>query len=43
MMVLVVSGRSNRINRGPKDHLNITISHSGSKAEIKGDTRNHDV
>ena len=25
----------------PKDHINIRISHSGSKARNKGDTRNH--
>ena len=28
-------------NRGPKDHINVRISHSGSKAQNKGDTRIH--
>ena len=28
--------------RGPKDHINMRISHSGSKDQYKGDTRNHD-
>ena len=28
-------------NRGYKGHMNIRISHSGSKAQYKGDTRNH--
>ena len=27
--------------RGPADHINIRISHSGSKGQHKGDTRNH--
>ena len=27
--------------RGPKDHINIRISRSGSKAKYKWDTRNH--
>ena len=27
---------------GPKDHVSMGISHSGSKAPYKGDTRNHD-
>ena len=27
--------------RGPKDHINIGISHSCSRAQCKGDTRNH--
>ena len=27
--------------RGPNDHINIRISDSGSKAQSKGDTRNH--
>ena len=27
--------------RGLKDHINIRISHSGSRAQYKGDTRNH--
>ena len=26
---------------GPKDYINIRISHSGSKAKHKGHTRNH--
>ena len=26
--------------RGPKDQINISIPHSGSKAQCKGDTRN---
>ena len=29
------------IIRGPRDHINIRISHSNSKALNKGDTRNH--
>ena len=29
--------------RGPEDHTNIRISYSGSKAQYKGDTRNHDL
>ena len=28
-------------NRGPKDHINIRILHSGSKAQENGDSRNH--
>ena len=27
--------------RSPKDHINVAISHSGSKAHYMGDTRNH--
>ena len=27
--------------RGPKDHINIRISHSGKKAQYGGDTRNY--
>ena len=27
----------------PKDHIDIRISHPGSKAQYKGDTRNHAV
>ena len=27
--------------RGPKDHSNIRVSHSGSEARCKWDTRNH--
>ena len=27
--------------RGPQDHINIRISHSGSKAQSKGDARKH--
>ena len=27
--------------RGPKEHRNIRISHAGSRAQWKGDTRNH--
>ena len=30
-----------RTTRGPKGRINIRISHSGSKAHYKGDTRNH--
>ena len=29
-------------NRGPEDHVDIWILHSGSKAQDKGDSRNHD-
>ena len=29
------------VMRGPKDHINITISHSGSRGQYEGDTRNH--
>ena len=28
-------------SRGPRDHINIRISHSGSKDPYKGDTKNH--
>ena len=28
-------------SRGPKDHINRRISHSGSKDQHKGETRNH--
>ena len=31
----------NRMATGTKDHTNIRILHSGSKAHSKGDTRNH--
>ena len=27
-------------DRGPKDHINLRISHSGSKAQYRGYTRN---
>ena len=27
--------------RGPKEHINTRISHSGSKAQYEGDARNH--
>ena len=30
-------------DRGPSDYINIRISHSGSEAEFKGDTRNHGI
>ena len=30
-----------RNSRGPKDHINIRIRHSGSKAQYQGDTGNH--
>ena len=29
------------VARGPKDHRSTRISHSGSKGQFKGDTRNH--
>ena len=28
---------------GPKDHINIRISHSGSKDQHEGDTKKHTV
>ena len=31
------------IFRGPKDHIDTRISHSSSKAQYKGNTRNHGV
>ena len=30
-------------DRGPKDHVNTSISHSGSKAQYREDTRKHVV
>ena len=30
-------------DQGPKDHINIRILHSGSKARPKGDTKNRGV
>ena len=38
-------GRKDLAGRGPfkssKDHIKFRISHSGSRAQHKGDTRNH--
>ena len=31
------------IYKGPKDHINIRISHSGPKAQDKGDSRHHGI
>ena len=30
-----------KFDRGPKDHINTMISHTGSKAKFKRDTRSH--
>ena len=35
------ANRKKRIYRGLKDHINRRILHSGSKAQDKGDARNH--
>ena len=45
-VVLVVpwasaSGRRPLEHRGPKDHINMRVSRSGSNAQYKGDNRNH--
>ena len=40
-MVLGVNGRFHRRSTGPKDHINIRTSHSGSKAQHKEDIRNN--
>ena len=29
------------VNKGPKKHINVRISHSGSQAQYVGYTRNH--
>ena len=29
------------VSRGPKGHVNMRISHPGSKAQYEGDTNNH--
>ena len=34
-------GPTIHIIRGPKDHINIRIPHSGSKDQYKEDTRKH--
>ena len=34
-------GVQSLLNRGPKGHINIRISHSDSEAPYPGDTRNH--
>ena len=43
-MVLVLDGKGTRPQascKAPKDHIDTRISHSGSKAQYKGDIRNH--
>ena len=40
----LLGGRCGLINcKGPKDHINIRIWHAGSKAQYKGDTKNHSL